>query len=346
LILRAARPSFRPFSLSIPATALVVLMAACGPAPTVHEHTGFVMGTIAQLKLGGGDARAAAAALDRALVELTRIEALTTTHAEASEVSRLNRADGAWTPVGRDVDSVLQLAFFVRGRSRLAFDPLAGSFVRLWGFPDEPALPDSAAIEAIRRSSSELERRAATGTGAAGEWRITPVGREVDLGGIAKGYGVDRAVGLLVGQGSGCLINVGGDLAVRGKRPDGKSWLIGVQDPRDPSRLFVKLRLEGERAVATSGDYQRFFDVGGARYHHILDPRTGWPARGTRSATVIASTCALADAWATAAFVLGPAEGVAALEAEPGIEGVLVTESEAGDLVLHATSGFDAYRAE
>jgi len=168
---------------------------------------------------------------------------------------------------------------------------------------------------------------------------------ELDLGGIAKGWGVDRAADLLAERVGPCLVNVGGDLAVRGSKPGGVPWNVGVQDPRDPSRLFVTLRLRGARAVATSGDYQRYVEVDGIRHHHLLDPRTGWPGRRCSSATVVAPSCALADAWATAAFILGPDAGIAALERHPDLEGVLVTIDEAGGLVLHETSGFAAYRS-
>jgi thiamine biosynthesis lipoprotein len=167
---------------------------------------------------------------------------------------------------------------------------------------------------------------------------------ELDLGGIAKGWGVDRAADVLAGLSGACLVNAGGDLVVRGLKPGGKPWRVGVQDPRDPSQLFLKLRLAENVAVATSGDYQRYFEVDGVRYHHLLDPRTGYPARAASSATVIAPDCATADAWATAVFVLGPAAGIAALEEQPGLEGVIVVVDDAGELVLHETAGFARFR--
>lgn len=317
--------------------AVLSLASSCAKPPAVREGTGFVMGTVAQLKVVDRDAEKATVELSRALEELQRIERLSTTHDEESQVSRLNRAAGAWVDLRGDTDALLALASDVAERSGGAFDPLAGSFVRLWGFPEHAALPADDAIAAILAAPAVLERR------GDGEWRIHPGVRTVDLGGVAKGWAVDRAADLLAATGS-CLVNAGGDLAVRGMRPDGKGWLIGIQDPRDPSRLFLKVRVSGQRAVATSGDYQRFFEVDGVRYHHLLDPRTGRPARDVRSATVIAPTCALADAWATAAFVLGPRDGVAALEAQPDLEGVLVTEDERGELVLHETSGFGEYK--
>jgi thiamine biosynthesis lipoprotein len=252
------------------------------------------MGTVAELKVVSRDAGAAERALDDAIAELQRIERLATVHDSASDVSRINAAAPEGVLVDADTDAVLALSLDVASRSHGAFDPVAGALLRLWGFPEHPAVPDSSALGAA------LSRIPVDGLARVGDrtWRTIAAGVEIDLGGIAKGYGVDRAADVLERTGS-CIVNAGGDLAVRGTRPDGSGWLIGVQDPRNPDQLFLKLRLGSSEAVATSGDYQHYVDVDGVRYHHLLDPRTGWPARGASSATVIAPTCALADAsWA------------------------------------------------
>lgn len=299
----------------------LLLCAACESPPTVHPFDGFVMGTVAELKVVSTDAGAAEAALRDAYDELARIELLATNYSDLSDVSRLNADPDGNVVVSPETKNIFRIAFEVQAASDSAFCPTLGAAMRAWGFPDEPRVPDPALLRAALKKE------------------------EYDLGGVAKGFGVDRAADVLARAGP-CLVNVGGDLAARGTRPDGKNWLIGVQDPRDPSRLFVTLRLPDGRAVATSGDYQRFAMVDGVRYHHILDPRTGQPARGVRSVSVIAPTCALADAWATAAFVLGPEKGLAALEAQSTLEGVLVEEDAEGRLVLHETSGFAAYVEE
>jgi thiamine biosynthesis lipoprotein len=168
----------------------------------------------------------------------------------------------------------------------------------------------------------------------------------LDLGGVAKGWAVDAAADVAAARWGNCLVNVGGDLTVRGTKPGGRPWVIGVQDPRDPGAIFAKLALPPGMAVATSGDYQRNFEVDGVIYHHLLDPATGRPARGANSATVVATTCALADAWATAAFVLGAEDGIRLLEAMPTLEGILVVVNEAGELVVRETSGMPAYRVD
>jgi thiamine biosynthesis lipoprotein len=300
---------------------LLISFAACSAKPGIHERTDFTLGTVAELKVVSRSEVEAGPALQRAFDELLRIEQLASSYLETSEVSRLAR-DPA-TPLSPEMQEILAVAREVQQASGGAFCPTLGALLHVWGFPEPDALPDSAAVaEALRRS------------------RLP--GAELDLGGVAKGYAVDLAAEAL-GRAGSCIVSAGGDLAVRGTRPDGKAWLVGVQDPRDTSRFLVKLRLSGRVSVSTSGDYQRYIDVGGVRYHHILDPETGWPAQGLRSVTVVGPSTVLTDAWATAAFVLGAREGLARLEAHPDLEGVLVEEDGAGQLVLHATTGFARY---
>ena len=321
------------------AAMIVVSLPACERSPEIVERTDFAMGTIVQLKVVSRDAAAAEAAIDRAIEEFRRVESLTTVHDASSDVRRLGAAAPEPVVVDADTDVVLTLARDVARGSGGAFHPVAGTLIRLWGFPEAPAVPDSAAIAAL---VADLPFDALARTGER-TWSVARAGLEVDLGGIAKGYGVDRAAEVLAEAGA-CIVNAGGDLAVRGVRPDGEGWLIGVEDPRDPSQLLVKLRMGPTDAVATSGDYQHFAELDGVRYHHLLDTATGWPARGVSSATVIAPTCALADAWATAAFVMGPGAGIGALEADPALEGILVTVDEAGEVRIHETSGIARYR--
>ena len=131
----------------------------------------------------------------------------------------------------------------------------------------------------------------------------------LDLGAIAKGWAVDRAMEKLMARGIyNAIIDAGGDLRIIGSRPGKDFWRIGVQHPRDPGALLLTFDLK-DTAIVTSGDYERFFITDGVRYHHILDPSTGQPARGCQSVTVLAPTAAEADACATAAFVLGPSAG-------------------------------------
>jgi thiamine biosynthesis lipoprotein len=139
---------------------------------------------------------------------------------------------------------------------------------------------------------------------------------------------VDRAVGILREEGiRSAIVNFAGDVCTVGSRGDGRPWKVGVVDPRDRRRCRFAVRALNDAGIATSGDYERGFVKDGIRYHHILDARTGWPARGLSSVTVVAATAFRAGRFATAAFLLGVEAGLALLERAPGVEGALITET-------------------
>jgi thiamine biosynthesis lipoprotein len=159
---------------------------------------------------------------------------------------------------------------------------------------------------------------------------------ELDLGGVGKEYAVDRAADILQREGiRAALVDFAGDVHTVGARGDGRPWTIGVVDPADRRRCRFVVRAAGSAGVATSGSYERGFDRDGRRYHHILDATTGWPARGLASVTVVGRTTFRAGRFSTAAFLLGPAAGLALLEKAQGIEGAMITE--AGEIL--ATTG-------
>jgi len=154
--------------------------------------------------------------------------------------------------------------------------------------------------------------------------RLTRPGMELDFGGFGKEYAADRAATLLLE--AGCrhgFVNLGGDLRAFGPQPDGSAWRFGIQHPRRAGETIASLEV-AQGGLATSGDYERYFEIDGVRYCHILDPRTGWPAHGLSSATVVAARAAAADAWSTALFVLGPVAGRRVAAARDDIAAVLV----------------------
>jgi thiamine biosynthesis lipoprotein len=156
-------------------------------------------------------------------------------------------------------------------------------------------------------------------------------GMRIDLGGIAKGYAVDRAYELLRSMGyRNMIVNAGGDMRVGGRKQKGP-WVIGIQDPRDRSRILATLDA-GDVSIATSGDYERYFEVDGIRYHHLLNPFAGFPARQCRSVTILAKDALSADALATAVFVMGPQEGERFIEAMEGVEGLIVSAD--GEIIV------------
>jgi FAD:protein FMN transferase len=154
--------------------------------------------------------------------------------------------------------------------------------------------------------------------------RFTKPGMRIDLGGIAKGYAVDRGIELLRKAGfERAMVNSGGDTRIIGDR-FGKPWVVGIRNPDDQSKSFLRMPLT-DAAISTSGDYERYFDEGGVRYHHIIDPKTGDSARSLRSATVIGPTALRTDALSTSVFVLGADAGIALVNTLKDVDAVVVT---------------------
>ncbi len=177
------------------------------------------------------------------------------------------------------------------------------------------------------RGRARAERIARAVSRRDGTVFLRHAGMELDLGGVGKEYAVDRVAELLRAEGvRSAIVEFAGDVRTLGRRGDDRPWTVGVQDPRDPGRCRFALRVLGSAGVATSGDYERCFVRDGIRYHHLLDARSGLPARGLASVTVVAASAARAGGLATAAFLLGPEAGLALLARAPGVEGALITE--------------------
>ncbi len=233
---------------------------------------------------------------------------------------------------------VLLLAREIHQKSDGAFDITVGGLLRLWGFGTEDLRVPSqgeidSAMHGVGMQYVVIDEETST-------VRTTHPATQVDLGGIAKGYIVDKAVQLLQDSGAKhILVDAGGDVRVYGGRPGESRFAparparIGVQDPRAAGGL-VAIVSTMDGAVLTSGDYERFFFANGVRYSHIMDPRSGYPSQGVSSVTVVAHSAALADGIATAAMVLGAEEGLAFINSWAGVEGMLITEDE--DVLLSA----------
>lgn len=268
-----------------------------------------IMGTLGEIAVVHRDERYAQEAMDAAFGELKRVEALLTRYRGDSEVGKVNLgAFGSPQPVSPETAQVLAASLRWAEASDGAFDPCLARAMGLWDLRNRNLPPD--VLEVRRYAGRGLFKALEIGR-FAGE-RVVLFHEEdmgVDLGGIGKGHGVDRAVDVLRSWGiRDGLVNVGGDLYALGVSEDGDDWSVGVRSPDDPGRLATTLHMS-DRGVATSGDYQQYFEHQGRRYHHLLDPRTGAPSQArVRSVTVAANTCMEADAGATTAFVLSPRE--------------------------------------
>jgi thiamine biosynthesis lipoprotein len=256
--------------------------------------------------------------------EARRIEFKFSRFRADSVISRIS-AEAGRNPVAVDaetqalIESALDLARLTGGR----FDPTIGALAAAWDFR-RGRVPAPATIRAL------LPLVAASAV------RVRPLevflerpGMVLDLGGIGKEYAVDRVAALLREAGvASAIVNFAGDVRTFGRRSDGRAWSIGVQDPRERARCRFTIRVRDRAGIATSGDYERCFEQDGVRYHHLLDATTGEPARGLRSATVVAPDTLAAGRLASAAFLLGPQAGLALLTAQPGVEGALITEDD------------------
>ncbi|MCX6551009.1 MAG: FAD:protein FMN transferase [Acidobacteria bacterium] len=290
------------------------------------------MGTAFQIRVITSDVFRGGAAIGAAFDEVARQEALFSEYQASSEISAINRAAGQ-SPVEVDpeVFGLLQRASWVSAVTQGSFDITFASCGGLWSVRNE-RIPDDESIAACLEHVGYRNIRL---DGRRSSVFLPTAGMRIGLGGIAKGYGVDRAADVLVERGiTSFVVDGGGDMRVEGTDVEGP-WTVHIAHPRHPGQIFETIRLS-HGSIVTSGDYLRYFERDGVRYHHIIDPTTGRPARRSVSVTVIAPTATEADGLATGLFVLGPDRGMAALASLPGVEALYF----APDLTVHATRGF------
>lgn len=304
-----------------------------------------VMGTFASLTAVAKDHATAMAAVEAGYTRLDEIERLMSTYIDDSEVGRINKLDvGQSLAVSDDTFACLLASKEAAEASGGAFDATCRPFILLWRqAAKEGRLPTDAELAATRqRVDTEhirLDEKAKT-------YSPGVKGLQVDLGGIAKGYALDMAVTAMLAAGaSDVLVDVGGDVVAVGKSEAQRAWRVGVRHPFQEG-LIETIELSG-KAVATSGLQQRFFEIDGKRYSHIIDPRSGRPAAEAPCVTVIAADGITADAWATVFSVLSVAEGQQLLAAgrTPKLDVMWIT-GEAESQQITQTPGFAAFVVE
>lgn len=304
-----ARPTRRDFLVLGGGAFAVTALAGLGwRERRVVRRTVPVMGTTAEISVVTRDPRHANAAINAALDELFAVHRTMSRFDPTSDIGRANA--GAYrnpVAIGAATATVIASALHWAAARGGNFDPCLGRVAELWNVGTRTAPPASAALRrfAGRHLARHIELTRSGGTDAV---VFDDADVALDLGGIAKGYGVDRAVAALREWGvTDGIVNVGGDLYALGRPVDDDAWQVGVRAAEQPERIARVIPLSNA-AVATSGDYEQFFDYGGTRYHHIIDPATAAPTRGsTHSVTVVADDCMTADAAATAVFGLDDA---------------------------------------
>lgn len=306
----------RPFRRS--AVLLTLLFGAGCSDPqaplTPYTRADVVMGTSLEVTVYRPRSAADAAVedLEAAFAVITHIDNTMSLYKEDSALVALNADAGAEpVPVSDALFDILSASHFYAELSNAAFDITLQPLVALWGFYDvrKAAVPSQGQIDTVLEWVGPSHMTLDDATRAVS----LDAGTALDLGGIAKGYAIDLALAALNDRDvPAALINLGGNVGVLGSAPGGRPWVVGLKHPRG-DHLIGQIEFT-EGAVSTSGDYDRYFETDGRRYSHVLDPRTGWPVEGFHAVTVHAPTATTADALSTAAFVLGPDEGIALLE--------------------------------
>jgi thiamine biosynthesis lipoprotein len=304
-------------------------VAACAPAPEpprpfLATSERVSMGSQLKLSAWTTNERDTELAFEQVFREFDRLEALLSVWKDGSDVVRMNQNAGI-TPVAvsRDTIEVLRTAHEASELTRGKFDITFGALSDIWRFDHDQdnVVPDRQLIET---RLTRIDYRAVQVDGTAATAFITRPNMRVHLGGIGKGYAIDRAIALLRQQKlTDFMIQSGGDLYVAGSN-GGTPWKLGIADPRGAHEPFATLEMR-DGTLSTSGDYERSFMKDGVRYHHLLDPDFGEPARGCRSVTIVTNRAVMADVLSTGVFIMGPDEGMKLIEQLPDVEGVIVT---------------------
>lgn len=318
----------------------VALVAASGgswragePAPMNEARAGaheldryhWTMGTLAHVTVWGESDAEMAEAIDGCFAELDRVDRTMTTWTADSEISRINAAAGSGmgVRVSDEVIGVLQRSQEGSKLSGGAFDITVGSFSGLWKFDEDNdrTIPAREQVEERRKLVNWKDLAVDTKKKAVS---LKKTGQRITLGGIAKGHAVDRCVEEMRRRGlNDFIVQAGGDMFVSGKRGS-EAWRVGIRDPRGEVDMFFAYAEVQDRAFSTSGDYERYVVKDGIRYHHILDPSTGYPAGRCRSVTVMARDATSAEILSKAVFIMGPEKGISWLEKRRLGEAVIV----------------------
>ncbi len=301
------------------------------------------MGTEFEVLVCGVDEQSLVDAANEALDEVEALDRQLSLYRERSELSSINRrASAEYVRVEPRLLGLLELAGRIHADSEGAFDITVAPLIECWGFfRGEGQLPGA---DSIATALQTVGMRHVELRGAERTVHFRRAGVRLDLGGIAKGYAVDRAVEVLRDRGIARALVHGGKSSVYalGAPPDQDAWTLGIRHPHDSSRRVTVVHLK-DQALSTSGSYEKFFEADGKLYSHIIDPRTGWPATGMLSASALSPTAAQSDALATAFFVMGLERTRRYCAAHSDIEAVLVPEPRGGEPVTAVRVGNEEY---
>ena len=308
------------------------------------KQTRMIMGTFAEVTVYSNDEKTAGKAIEGALDEMGRTDRIMSNYKKDSELSRLNRnAVKAPVPCGAELLDVIEKSQYYSELSDGAFDITISPFVALWGFFDEKGhIPPNKEIDRLLPAVSykNIVISKSVDPKKPSTVFLKNTQTQIDLGAIGKGYAVDKALEIIKNFGiDNACVNLGGNIYVLGASAGKNTWKIGVQHPRNKDEILGYLELKNE-ATATSGDYERFFEIKGNRYSHIINPKTGMPVNGIIAVTIVAPTGTEVDALSTSVFVLGHEKGMELIKKIPNAEAMIAYEEKDGKITIDMTEGF------
>ena len=319
-------------------TLLLVVSEGCAVlslsgTPVVLKRTQMHMGTLVSITAVGQTNQDANEAINAGFQEVKRLEQLLSTWIPESELSRVNAAAGRKPVlVSPETMTVVQRSLQVAEMTEGAFNIAIGPAVDAWSVSAEPRIPTAAELDALKPL---MDLHAVHVNVRERTIYLEKSGMRIDVGGIGKGYAADQAVmAMKKAGGVAGVVALSGDIKTFGWLPDGNKFSVGIQHPRKEGMILAEIDLQDE-AISTAGDYERFFEKDGIRYHHILDPNTLQPARSCQSVSVIAKEGVWADGLDTGIFVLGPDRGMELVEQLDDVEAIIV--DQAGQ--VHVSSG-------
>ncbi len=284
----------------------------------IVKRTKILLGTIVEIQIESNNEIEADKTIEKAFAEIRRIDELFSTYKETSPVFKFNNSPDSIIKLDTEIYDLMVLADSITKISNHLFDVSIDNLMRVWGFySDKPVLPNRVDIESALEKSG-WKNLELLGTGLVKKKKSAAL----NFGAIAKGYAVDKAIEVLRESGiKKALVNAGGEVKAYGKK-----WNVGIQHPREVYEIIEEVVTIWNNSIATSGDYEQYFEVDEKRYHHILNPKTGFPSSGIQSVSIINKSNAIADALATAVFVMGVKDGMNLIENLNDTEAMIINE--------------------
>lgn len=311
------------------------LLSFNGRQERIFRKSLILMDTLTTITVVADSEKKAESGIDAAFLEIKKLEKLISFWDPESEISSVNKNAGVLpVKVSPQTLDLIQYALYISEKTDGAFDPTIGPVIRQWDFKKQkkPAPAKlGEALKLVNYREMKIDGKNSTAY-------LAKKGMSFDTGGIAKGYAADLAEKVLKSKGiKAGLIAIAGDIKGFGRKPDGKGWIVAIRNPRESkgNELLAKIELLDE-AISTSGDYERYFFEDGKRFHHILNPETGYPARGIQSVSIVAPKGVSTDGFSTGIFIMGPEKGTKKMK-ELGLDGIIVEDIEGNKGKLYIT---------